>query len=616
MANPASALLGARTKRKRPTGNAASALIARKPAPLSAPLNIDMSRPDSDFPFHDISRATTTQPATVVSRPSPIASPVVAPTTQPAKPAINIAAPAQVAPTSNSGRLPPAQPGETSDEMIAFINKIRHPIGVAKPGETADDMIAMSNRIKAAGAGQPLPEEGDATLQDRWNRIYRTTPELEGDEVPKVTPEQEARFQQRKADAAERQAGRGGRIVIGGPNERTIEIAAAEVGTAEGVRKARGATRTATMGGMGMQAGTQQITLGGKKYAIPAWMKAHRVIESAEALRHQAVMEGHTKIPSYKEVLAMATDTEKQVFGVDESDKAMIRMGGRDVPISHFRTQAERARAEAEAERTGLPASVNRPSGADPRLLGRQQVPSAARGAQRRAEIKAKYAAAIKMKPTKAIKTEGKAVGNWLGKSTNRTFYTGMEKWADNWIEGTTYVAGTGATGDPKRTKFIPGKGSPIKGRKFIGGVLQRGELDVNDLTETWNALVGKYGRHGLPNGVLASVMEGLITRHDEWDKGVIMDFYHKHPKEFAAKLAGPATVANTPSLMSAATPPSRGLGSGGPAGGGTPGEITEEELRIVLKAAQSGVSTPEAEAIYERMTEEQKQVLADSLER
>ena len=529
MANPASALLGKGKKRKKPKANPANAIIAGKQ--IGGLGNV---APDV---FGRVRGAGAPAIAPGKAQPIKIASPPAA-----VSAIAQTGLPPTMAPKIGGPRPEPGTSG-LSMQVKDVVPKIAE--GVAKfteqyPGIGGERTEAVTDF-----------SDGDETYQAYLDRTWAAMGK--GAKAPKATEAEELRFRQRKAEDMidrARQWGRDGSIRMGGPRGNIAEYTPGEIGTEAGSKRIQMAGRPVTQGGMGMQGGTQQVSLGGKLYAIPAHLDAESVVREAEAYRHETVMGGHMKPMEYKDALAMAVGTGREVWG-DETLTSTIRKDGREIPIDFYLNESARKRAQAQAEKTGKSAQADIPAGRGGPNLATFMLPSKKRIAAvkkaEKAERKARDAEAIRMAaPDKKVllEVQSKAVGKWLDDSKNSTLYKGINLWLNDYIEGETYQE-VGKY-DTKVTKHIPGKGSPIKGRKYVAGVLQRGELDVEALTDVWSALKGKYGAYALPDGLLASAMEALVRSHSEWDQSVVSQFYRKHGKEFAKQLSVPATVANT----------------------------------------------------------------------
>ena len=461
-------------------------------------------------------------------------------------------------PTLLGGRVDPNAPDATAQ---ARLDRIYGAAGLTAPKATKGQEERFQKRAKAR-ATQGERRRADETLDDRRIRILgeeisKKRIEFNKLSARKSSKEAEILFQGRKVEEegrrAERLQTRGsaeGYLTVGGRRGGTIDIESGQPGTREGIQLATEARQR-----FGEATGTQQISLGGKLYAIRADFDAQAVTESAEAFRQQYA--DLSKVLSYKDALAMAVDTETQISG--ELETPTIRKDGREVPIDFVLMQGARARAAIEAERTGLPVAVNRPSGANPRILGRQMLPSATAGRARR---KADAVAAKKIANEQIRLAKGKPdYKNVKGNvKTDKAWWksTGSESKAkaiDSFIK--LHVEGeTGGSGDD--LYFLPGQGSLFHpkdkgGKKIKDGVIQPYEVTIKGLNDLWSATKAKFGSR-IPMSILADRMGALFGEHSEWNQEAVRGFKLSHPAEFAAQLS--AKISSIP-----VAPP----GTGGP---------------------------------------------------
>ena len=570
--------------------------------------------------------------------------------------------------SSPNNGVGPINPNNVTSDQIKF----------AASGMTisslADVDDVTSQDIQLAGTG-PAPgnvEGGDLTKQDRLDRIWSSNPKTAGTPAPRATPEQEQRFQQRRAEAIEAKARQVNTISmsrVGDRHGRTLEVGSDTAGSPD----ARELTRKA--GGMfGEDTGTQQITLGGRVHAIPAALNAEKVTETAESLRRATV--GNKTVMSIEEAIKRAVDIEFQATG-GRPGPATIRMqvGGdvpgvpertEEIPIDKFLNDGLKTRAGIEATRTGtdvqanIPAgrkgknlavfmhpSVNSKDGLSIAMLQKDKKDARARvvqilgGARTSAEKKALKGAldAVDARfslrgqrrrrtirdiaqgtPTKEIRMAessvrlandklqdtmlvaarekldnggisretrdavqvaadgvedaGKQVTTLrmqqakvgdkilasMSKDVRKSLVkedAGISKFLTNKVNRAQYdtivksvndqLFGGATTGTGVNKIFAPNFGPEIKGRKHVGGELQRGTLDLEALETTWASLKARNSKHGLPDGLLAYAMNSILKSHPEFDKSIINSFYRKNAKDFqTARATTPATPANT----------------------------------------------------------------------
>ena len=457
--------------------------------------------------------------------------------------------------------------------------------------------------------GRVDPNAPPATYQAQLDKIFGDA----GMKAPTATKAQEDRFQKRKkAKEARRQeltGGKTGTVTVGGRRGGEITIRGDQTGTREGIQLA-----TEARNRFGEATGSQQITVDGKTVSIPAHLDPQGVIDNFEGVRNATV--GNMRRFTTQEVLAMAVDTETQISG--DIETPTIRKDGREVPIESFLTRGEQARAALKAERTGLPVMVNRRSGADPRLLGRQMIPSPEAGnARRKADTAARKKIAtdaIRMasgaKDHGTVKANAKAVGKYLSKSTNRTLYNSFVTFADREWDGETESVTT-VTGDAKVTRKGVVEGSSLGGASFKDGKLVPGELTADNLDKLWESMRKRSRANALPKGVLAGAFEAFVAGR-QFDDQIVNEFYRRHKDNFAVQLSAPIRVG---------APPAEGTAEGftrdnpldipTKAAGG----VSDADIQSIRAEFESGTMSPRADAIWAKMTEEQKEAFIDSLQ-
>jgi hypothetical protein len=237
---------------------------------------------------------------------------------------------------------------ELTPEQKALLEKV-----TGRPGLTSD--VTQAN-IRSAAAGSADPLQSDATYQAQLDRIWGESGKI----APRVTPEEEERWRERRAKKELARSKSKGSVTIQiTPDSEPITVQASELDTHKG--KALLQKIKDDVAAVGMERGTHKITLGGKSYDIPANFDKASVIEEAEGYRQTSVDSSLTSVLSYKKALEMALDTHRQVHGDNTVRPTITDENGQEVDLDGWLQQQRAGRAQSQADRTGKRVQVEEP---------------------------------------------------------------------------------------------------------------------------------------------------------------------------------------------------------------------------------------------------------------